>query len=55
MSKLQIIEGQMTELSREELEQLRAWLAGFDAEAWDRQLRPGNNDMSMARPRGTGR
>jgi len=38
MSKLEIIEGQITELSPEELAQLREWLAGFDAEVWDRQF-----------------
>lgn len=38
MSKLEIIEGQIKELSREELAQLREWLAGFDAEVWDRQF-----------------
>jgi hypothetical protein len=38
MSKLEIIEGQIKELSREELAQFREWLAKFDAEAWDRQF-----------------
>ncbi len=38
MSKLEIIEGQIKELSREELAQLREWLARFDAEVWDRQF-----------------
>ncbi len=38
MGKLEIIEGQIRELSREELAQLREWLAGFDAEVWDRQF-----------------
>ncbi len=38
MSKLEIVEGQIKELSREELAQLREWLARFDAEVWDRQF-----------------
>ena len=38
MGKLEIIEGQIKELSREELAQLREWLAKFDAEVWDRQF-----------------
>ncbi len=38
MGKLEIIEGQIKELSREELAQLREWLARFDAEVWDRQF-----------------
>ena len=38
MSKLEIIEGQIKELSREELAQLREWLARFDAEVWDHQF-----------------
>jgi hypothetical protein len=38
MSKLEIIEGQIKELSREELAQLRDWFARFDAEVWDRQF-----------------
>jgi hypothetical protein len=38
MGKLEIIEGQIKELSREELAQLREWLVRFDAEVWDRQF-----------------
>jgi hypothetical protein len=38
MSKLEIIEGQIKELSREELAQFREWLARFDADVWDHQL-----------------
>ena len=38
MSKLEIIEGQIKALSREELAQFREWLARFDAEVWDRQF-----------------
>ena len=38
MGKLEIIEGQIKELSREDLAQLREWLASFDAEVWDRQF-----------------
>jgi hypothetical protein len=38
MSKLEIVEGQIKELSREELAQLRESLARFDAEIWDRQF-----------------
>jgi hypothetical protein len=38
MGKLGSIEEQIKELSREELAELRDWLARFDAEAWDRQF-----------------
>ncbi|HUI40880.1 MAG TPA: hypothetical protein VL523_02810 [Terriglobia bacterium] len=38
MSKLEMIEGQIKELSREELSQFREWLARFDAEVWDEQF-----------------
>lgn len=38
MSKLEIIESQIKELTREELAQFREWLAEFDAEVWDRQF-----------------
>jgi len=38
MSKLEILEEQIKELSREELAQFREWLARFDAEVWDRQF-----------------
>ena len=38
MSKLEIIESQIKELTREELGQFREWLAEFDAEVWDHQF-----------------
>ncbi|HVR96323.1 MAG TPA: hypothetical protein VMW27_06905 [Thermoanaerobaculia bacterium] len=38
MSKLELIEQQIRELSPAELSELRDWLAQFDFEAWDRQL-----------------
>ncbi len=38
MGKVEIIEGQVKQLSREELTEFREWFAGFDAEVWDRQL-----------------
>ena len=38
MGKLEIIEAQIKELSREDLAQLREWLASFDAEVWDRKF-----------------
>jgi hypothetical protein len=38
MSKLELLEDQIKELSREELAQFREWLARFDAEVWDRQF-----------------
>jgi hypothetical protein len=38
MSKLEILEEQIKQLSREEMAQFRAWLAEFDAEVWDRQF-----------------
>ena len=38
MSRVEQIEGQIRELSPEELAVLREWFAAFDAEAWDRQF-----------------
>ena len=38
MNKLTNIEGQVEQLSEEELRSFRAWFARFDAEAWDRQF-----------------
>jgi hypothetical protein len=38
MGKIEIIEGQIKELSREELAEFREWFARFDAEVWDRQF-----------------
>ncbi len=38
MGKVEIIEGQIKELSREELAEFREWFARFDAEVWDRQF-----------------
>ncbi len=38
MGKVEIIEGQVKQLSREELTEFREWFAGFDAEVWDRQF-----------------
>lgn len=38
MGKVEKIEQQIKELSKEELARLREWFAAFDAEAWDRQF-----------------
>ena len=38
MSKVERIEGEIKELSTEELATLREWFARFDAERWDQQL-----------------
>jgi len=38
MGKVEFIEGQVKQLSREELTEFREWFAGFDAEVWDRQF-----------------
>ena len=38
MTKIEIIERQIKELSREELAEFRAWFAEFDGELWDRQF-----------------
>ena len=38
MTKIEIIERQIKELSREELAQFRAWFAEFDGQLWDRQF-----------------
>ncbi|MEK7407664.1 MAG: hypothetical protein AAB225_21515 [Acidobacteriota bacterium] len=38
MGRVESIEGQIQELSPEELATLREWFAEHDAEAWDRQF-----------------
>ena len=38
MGKVETIESQIKQLSRDELARFRAWFAEFDAELWDRQL-----------------
>jgi hypothetical protein len=38
MSRVEKIENQIKELSRDELTALREWFADFDADAWDRQM-----------------
>ena len=38
MSRVEELEGKIKALSSHELRELRAWLAEYDAEAWDRQF-----------------
>ena len=38
MSRVEQIEGQIQQLTAEELASLREWFAEFDAESWDRQM-----------------
>lgn len=38
MSRVEQIEGQIQQLSAEELAALREWFAAFDAESWERQI-----------------
>ncbi len=38
MSRVEELEGKIKTLSSNELQELRAWLAQYDAEAWDQQL-----------------
>ena len=38
MSRVEQIEGQIQQLTAEELASLRDWFASFDAESWDRQM-----------------
>jgi hypothetical protein len=38
MSRVEELEGQIKTLSSNELQELRAWLAEYDAEIWDRQF-----------------
>jgi len=38
MSRVENIENQIKELSRDELTDLREWFADFDGDAWDRQM-----------------
>lgn len=46
MSRVDNIEGQIRELSAEELRALRVWFDEFDAEPWDRQF---EGDVSAGR------
>ena len=38
MTKLQMLEDEITKLSPEELAELRDWLLERDAEAWDKEI-----------------
>jgi hypothetical protein len=38
MSRVERIEGQIKELTSEELQSLRDWFAEYDAQIWDRQF-----------------
>ena len=38
MSRVEMIEGQIKELTRTELTAFREWFAQFDAEEWDKQF-----------------
>jgi hypothetical protein len=38
VSRVQELEGQIKELSSNEFQELRAWLAEYEAEVWDQQL-----------------
>jgi hypothetical protein len=38
MTKIELIERQIKELSPKELAEFRAWFAEFDGELWDRQF-----------------
>jgi hypothetical protein len=39
MSRLEELQGKIKALSPHELQELRDWLAEYDAEVWDRQFR----------------
>ena len=38
MNRVEELEGQIKALSSNEFQELRAWLAQYDAELWDRQF-----------------
>jgi hypothetical protein len=38
MSRVEELEGQIKKLSSNELQELRAWLAEYDGDVWDRQF-----------------
>jgi hypothetical protein len=38
VSRVEELEGKIKALSMRELQELRAWLAEYDAEVWDRQF-----------------
>ncbi len=38
MSRVELLERQVNELSEQELAEFRRWFAEFDAEVWDRQF-----------------
>ena len=53
MSRLDSLEGQVKQLTAEELRTFREWFVGFDAEFWDRQfesdVQSGKRDELAAR------
>ena len=55
MTKVENIESQIRELSRDELTSLRQWFTDFDAELWDQQfeadVQRGKLDRLAARAR----
>ncbi len=46
MSRVEVLEHKISELSVEELSELRQWFAEFDAQAWDRQF---ENDVQAGK------
>lgn len=49
MSRVEQIEGQIQQLTAEELTALREWFATFDAEIWDRQMEADARDGKLDR------
>lgn len=49
MSRVEQIEGQIQQLTAEELAALREWFATFDAETWDRQMEADARDGKLDR------
>jgi hypothetical protein len=49
MSRVQQLEQQIQELSKEELQELRAWFAELDAISWDQQLEADAHNGKLAR------
>lgn len=45
MSRVEELEGRIKELSSNEFQQLRAWLAEYEAEVWDRQFRVRDDEV----------
>ena len=49
MSKVEVLEKEIGQLSAEELAEFRRWFAEFDAQAWERQFEADSNAGKLDR------